>query len=458
MAEYDFDLFIIGAGSGGVRAARRAGAHGKRVGLAEESRVGGTCVNRGCIPKKLYVYASHFAEEAEDARGFGWTVPDASFDWPKLVGAKKTELSRLNGIYDRMLEEAGVSYIEGRAVLAGPHGVEVAGRRLSAETILINTGARPTRPEIPGAEHAITSDDAFDLAAFPRRIAIVGGGYIAVEFAGIFNGLGAAATLFYRGEMILRGFDDDVRTTLCEEMGKKGIDVRLETNLVGIEKKSDGLHATTTNGDVMVFDQILMATGRIPNTDGLGLGEAGVELAPDGAIVVDPYSKSTADSVYAVGDCTNRLALTPIAIHEAQCLFETLYKDNPSRPEYRDVPSCVFSQPAVGTVGMTETEAREALAAVDVYRSKFRPLKHTLSGRDEMTLTKLVVDAATGRVVGAHMVGAEAGEIIQGLAIAVRAGLTKAQFDATMGIHPTSAEEFVLMGEKVTDPGAGAAR
>ncbi|MEE9250123.1 MAG: glutathione-disulfide reductase [Alphaproteobacteria bacterium] len=451
MSRYDFDLFTIGAGSGGVRASRLAGELGKRAAVVEQSRIGGTCVNRGCIPKKLYVYASHYAEDFEDAEGFGWRVVDASFDWSKLVAAKEKELKRLHGVYRRHLDDAGVAYIEGRGVLIDPHKVKVGDRTFSAETILINTGARPEPPEIPGVEFAITSDEIFDLPHLPGRLAIVGGGYIAVEFAGIFNGLGSETTLFYRGEMILRGFDDDVRTTMCEEMGKKGVDLRLETNIEKIEKKEDGLHATTTHGETEVFDQILVATGRVPNTVGLGLVEAGVELSRSGAVVVDHYSRSSVASIYAVGDCTDRLKLTPVAIHEGQCLIETLYNDNPIRPDHRDVPTTVFAQPAVAAVGFTEAEAREEFGAVDVYRSKFRPLKHTLTGRDEMTLMKLVVDAKTDHVVGAHMVGPEAGEIIQGVAIAVKARLTKAEFDMTMGIHPTVAEEFVLMREKVAE-------
>ncbi|MEE8279995.1 MAG: glutathione-disulfide reductase [Alphaproteobacteria bacterium] len=456
MPRYDFDLFTIGAGSGGVRASRLAGELGKRAAVVEQSRIGGTCVNRGCIPKKLYVYASRCAEDFEDAEGFGWRVVDASFDWSKLVAAKEKELARLHGIYRRLLEDAGVAYIEGRGVLIDPHTVKVGDKTFTAETVLVNTGARPEPPEIPGVQFAITSDEIFDLPELPGRLGIVGGGYIAVEFAGIFNGLGSETTLIYRGETILRGFDDDVRTTMCEEMAKKGVDLRLETNIEKIGKKEDGLHATTTHGETEVFDQILMATGRIPNTRGLGLVEAGVELSRNGAVVVDHYSRSSAQNVYAVGDCTDRLNLTPIAIHEAQCLIETLYNGNPTRPDHRDVPTTVFGQPSVGAVGFTEAEARAEFGAVDVYRAKFRPLKHTLTGRDEMTLMKLVVDAKTDRVVGAHMVGPDAGEVIQGVAIAVKARLTKAAFDTTMGIHPTAAEEFVQMREKVAEAGAEA--
>ncbi len=449
MAEYEFDLFCLGAGSGGVRITRRAGAHGKRVAVAVESRIGGTCVNRGCIPKKFYVMASHFAEDFEDAAGYGWQVAEARFDWPTLVAAKDKELARLNGVYDRMLADAGVTYVEGRGILVDAHTVEVAGKRFSAETIVINTGARPQFPDMPGIEHAISSDQVFDLAEFPQRIAIVGGGYIAVEFAGIFNGLGAEVSLFYRRDKILRGFDEDVRTTLQEEMIKKGVDIALGTTFESIEKTTGGgLRVTTSAGEVRDFDQVLMATGRNPNTQGIGLEDAGVTLGRNGAVVVDEFSKTTADNIYAIGDCTDRLALTPIAIHEAQCLFETLYRGKPTRPVHGDVASAVFSQPTVATVGYTEAAARAEFGAVDIYRAGFKPLKHTITGRDERAMMKLVVDGGTGRVVGAHMVGPEAGEIIQGIAIAVKAGLTKEAFDATIGIHPTTAEEFVLMREK----------
>ncbi len=448
MAVYDFDLFCLGAGSGGVRITRRAGAAGKRVAVAEESRIGGTCVNRGCIPKKFYVFASHFAEDFEDAAGYGWQVGDASFDWPSLVAAKEKELARLGGIYDRMLADAGVSYVEGRGTLIDAHTVEVAGKRMSAEVIVINTGARPQFPDIPGIEHAISSDEVFDLDDFPNRLAIIGGGYIAVEFAGIFNGLGADVSLFYRRDKILRGFDEDVRTTLQEEMIKKAVDVVLETTFEAIEKTAGGLRVTTSAGEVRDFDQVLMATGRNPNTQGIGLEAAGVTLDGNGAIVVDEFSQTTADNIYAIGDVTDRLALTPIAIHEAQCLFETLYRGKPTKPNHHDVASAVFSQPTVSCVGYTEADARDEFGAVDIYRSGFKPLKHTVSGRDERAMMKLVVDGASNRVVGAHMVGPEAGEIIQGIAIAVKAGLTKEAFDATIGIHPTTAEEFVLMREK----------
>ncbi len=415
-------------------------------------RLGGTCVNRGCIPKKFYVYAAHFREDFEDARAFGWSPGDVAFDWPTLVAAKEKELARLNGVYQSVLDRNDVTILRGRGRVIDPHTVRVGDASYGAAAILVATGSRPKVPEIPGREHAITSDQAFDLARLPDRLVIVGGGYIAVEFAGIFNGLGSRVTQLYRGQAILRGFDDDVRATLADEIRKKGVDLRLDTNLAGIERRGDTLFATTTGGEVLEADQVMFATGRAPNTDGLGLAEAGVALADNGAVRVDANSRSTVESIHAIGDVTDRLNLTPVALYEAGCLIETLYKDNPTAPDHRDVPSAVFSQPPVATVGLTEAEARQAHGAVDVYRASFPPLKHTITGRDERTMMKLVVERATGRVVGAHMVGADAAEIIQGVAIAVKCGATKAQFDATLGIHPTSAEEFVTMREPLPEP------
>ncbi len=451
MASYDFDLIVIGAGSGGVRAARWAARYGAKVAICEDNRLGGTCVNRGCIPKKLYAYAAHFHEDFEDAVGFGWAKAIPDFDWPRLVANKEKEITRLNGIYARLLEQAAVTRIDGRAAIAGPNAVVVDGRTLSARYVLVATGGTPQRPAIPGAELGIISDDAFDLAALPRRIAIVGGGYIAVEFAGIFNGLGVETTLFYRREMILRGFDDDVRRHLAAEMAKKGLTLRLETNLTKLERRGNALAATTTRGDTFETDQVLFATGRSPNTAGLGLERAGVELTKRGAVAVDVYSRTNVGSIYAIGDVTDRINLTPVAIHEGMCFAETLFNDHPMRPDYRDVATAVFSHPAVATVGLTEAEARAQFERVDIYRTAFKALKHTLSGRDERTMMKLVVDAATDRVVGCHMVGPDSAEIIQGLAIAVKGGATKALFDATIGIHPTVAEEFVTMREKIED-------
>ncbi len=445
MPAYDFDFFVIGAGSGGVRAARLAGALGKRVAVAEYNRLGGTCVNRGCIPKKLYSYAAHFAEDFEDAAGFGWTVGERSFDWSKLVAAKEKELARLGTIYGKVLTDNKVTVVLGRAKMTDPHTVEVAGKSYTAETILVCTGGKPSNGEFPGHELTINSDQAFDLPVLPKRVAVAGGGYIALEFASIFNGLGVDTTLVYRGPELLRHFDADLGKTVHEEMTKKGVKFRLETIFDKIEKKSDGLHVTTNHGDTFVVDQVMMAIGRKPNTHGIGLTAAGVECDRDGAIIVGDHSQTSVPHIYAIGDVTDRLNLTPVAIYEAHCLIETLYKNNPMRPDHRDVPTAVFSNPQAASVGMSEKEACEEFGGVDIYRSTFKPLKHTLSGRDERTLIKLVVEKKTGRVRGAHMAGHDAAEIIQGMAICVKAGLTKTQFDATIGIHPTAAEEFVQL-------------
>lgn len=451
MATYDFDLFTIGAGSGGVRAARLAGKLGKRSGLAEEWTVGGTCVHRGCIPKKFYVFASHFADDFEDARAFGWDVDVRGFDWPTLVAAKKKELSRLEGLYEKGLSDAGVRLYRGRATLEDAHTVNVAGHRFTAENILIATGGRPYMPDIPGAEHMITSNEVFDLPRFPKRVVIAGAGYIALEFAGIFHGLGAEVTVVYRGTGLLRGFDDDIRETLLEELSARGIRFVFETVFTRIEKKSDGLHAFCKNGESLVADQILMAAGRRPNTAELGLEAAGVQLDGDGAVVVDDHLRSSVPHVFAVGDSTHRLNLTPVAIHEAMCLIETLFRDNPTPPDHDHVATAVFSQPPVATVGLAEHEARTRFGAIDIYRARFRPLRHTISGREERVMIKLVVERATQRVVGVHMVGLDAAEIVQAVAIAVKAGVTKDKFDATMALHPTTAEELVLMYDKVPD-------
>ncbi|MBT3927191.1 MAG: glutathione-disulfide reductase [Rhodospirillaceae bacterium] len=445
----DFDLFVVGGGSGGVACARRAASHGARVGLVEESRMGGTCVHRGCIPKKFLVYASHFQHEFEDAAGYGWTVGESSFDWSKMVAAKSEELDRLEGIYRRLLKDSGVTAIDGRGALAGANTVEIGGERLSADTILVATGGWPVLPEIPGAELAISSNEAFDLAELPERIVIVGGGYIACEFAGIFNGLGAEVVQLYRSDMILRGFDMDVREVCCDEMRKTGVDVRLNENAVKLEKSANGISVTTSQGNSLEADQVLFATGRAPNTAGIGLDTVGIELNHKGAVNVDSGSCSNVANIYAVGDCTDRVNLTPVAIHEGRCLAETLYNDNPQIPDHRDIATAVFTQPEIGTVGMSEEDARTHCAAVDIYKTRFRPLKHTLSGRDETVFMKLVVDRSDGRVVGCHMIGSGAGELAQILGVAIKAGATKAQFDETVAVHPTSAEEFVTMYEAV---------
>jgi len=451
MADYDFDLFVIGAGSGGVRAARVAAGFGARVAIAESDRPGGTCVIRGCVPKKLLVYAARFREDLEDAAGYGWSA-GATFSWPTLIANKDREIARLEGIYRTLLEAAGVTLIEGRATLADRHTVQVGERRWTAAHILIATGGRPVRPEVPGSGFAITSDEAFQLPELPARVLIVGGGFIAMEFAGIFHGLGAEVTLAYRGEQILRGFDDDVRRHLHDELVRKGVDVRLQSQLGCIERRADGrlVAALTTGGraERIEADAVMFATGRVPTTSGLGLEAAGVALDAQGAVAVDAYSASSVPGIHAVGDVTNRLALTPVAIREGAALATTLFGGRRVAIDHKDVPHAVFSQPPVGSVGLSEAAALSALGKVDVYATTFRPLKHTLSGRDERTLVKLVVDAASQRVVGAHMVGPDAPEIIQGIAIAVKAGLTKEQFDATVALHPTAAEEFVTLRDK----------
>jgi len=419
------------------------------VAVAEERDLGGTCVNVGCIPKKLLVYASMFRAEFEDAAGFGWTVGPRSADWATLIRNKDQEIARLNGVYARLLDDAGVERIEGHARIVDPHTVSVAGRTVTAEHILVATGSWPALPDIPGIEHVITSNEAFHLESLPRRVLIVGGGYIAVEFAGIFHGLGARVTQLYRGPLFLRGFDDDVRAMLAEEMRRAGIDLHFDACPVRIEKRGDGrLRATLDDGTHHDADVILYATGRLPLTRDLGLVETKVDLDDNGAVLVDEYSRSSVPNIWAIGDVTDRINLTPVAIHEGMCLAATLFAGRPTKPVHENVPSAVFSQPPVGTVGLTEAEARRR-GEVDVYRSSFRELKHTLSGREERTMMKLVVDRESDRVLGAHMVGSHAGEIIQGIAIALRCGATKAQFDATIGIHPTSAEEFVTMREKL---------
>ena len=446
MADRDFDLFVLGAGSGGVRAARFSAALGARVAVAEDRYLGGTCVNVGCVPKKLFVYASHFRDEMADAtNGYGWTVGQSNFDWPTLRDNKTREIERLNGIYEGLLRDAGVTHVEGRATIVDPHTVEVEGKRYTAENILVATGGWPSVPDIPGAELAVTSNELFALDALPRKAIVVGGGYIAVEFACIFHGLGVDVTQLYRGPLFLRGFDDDIRAHLAEQIQGKGVDLRFDTNVTAIEKNGSGIRATLTDGSTQEADLILFATGRNAMTANIGLEDAGVTVAKDGSIPVDEYSRTNVPSIWAIGDVTNRINLTPVAIHEGVCLSQTLFNDNPRSPDHENVPAAVFSQPPVGTVGLTEAEAREKYGEIVVYRSAFRALKHTLTNGHERSMMKLIVDRATDRVVGLHMVGAEAGEIVQGFAVAIKAGATKADFDATIGVHPTSAEEFVTM-------------
>src|SRR5262249_1516230 len=457
MPRYDYDLFVIGAGSGGVRAARVAAGYGAKVAIAEEYRVGGTCVIRGCVPKKLLVYASHFREDFEDARNYGWSVDEARFDWAALIASKDKEIDRLNGIYKKLLAESGVALTEARAVLLDPHTVEIAGKRITAETILVSTGAAPVLPGEPGAELGITSNEAFHLRALPRHIVIAGGGYIACEFAGIFNGMGSKVTQLYRGEQILRGFDDDVRNSLATEMRKKGIDIRVGTTIRQTVKVSDGLSLTLSDGSALDVSCVMYASGRRPNTANMGLKEAGVDCGADDAVMVDEYSQTCVPNIYAVGDCTNRLNLTPVAIREGHAFADTVFGKKPTAVDHHTVPHAVFSQPPVSVVGLTEEAARLMYGAVDIYRSSFRPLKHTLSGRDEKTMMKLIVDRASQRVLGAHMVGLDAPEIIQTLAIAVKMGATKQQFDQTVAIHPTAAEEFVTLRTPVPEPAKKAA-
>ncbi len=447
MAKYDYDLFTLGAGSGGVRLSRVSGSLGARVAIAEERYLGGTCVNVGCIPKKLLVYASHFAQDFEDAAAYGWSVGPRSFDWAALIENKDAEIARLNGIYANLLDAQGVQRIDGHAILVDAHTVAVGERRYTAEHITVATGSWPSLPEIPGIEHAISSNEAFYLKSLPRRVIVVGGGYIAVEFAGIFHGMGAEVTQLYRGPLFLRGFDDDVRTVLAEEMRQKGIDLRFELNVDRIERSDDGVRDTLTDGSRLEADEILFATGRRPLTADLGLEKLGVELDEKGAIVVDEYSRSSVPSITAIGDVTDRINLTPVAIHEGMALARTLFGEGPTAPCHQDVASAVFSQPPLGTVGLNESAARERYGEIDVYKSRFRPLVHTLTGREETTFVKLCVDRASDRVVGVHMVGDDAAEILQGLAVAVKCRATKAQFDETIGIHPTAAEEFVTLRE-----------
>lgn len=455
MAEYDYDLFVIGAGSGGVRAARIAANHGAKVAVAEEYRVGGTCVIRGCVPKKLFVYASHFSDDFEDAAGFGWTVGEAKFDWKTLIANKDKEIDRLNGIYIRNLKNAGVEIIQSRAVLKDAHTVHLVAedRDVTADKILIAVGAKANVDEkLEGVEHTITSNEAFHLEELPRSIVIAGGGYIAVEFAGIFNGLGVETTLLYRGEQILRGFDEDLRTLLHEEMDMKGVRIITGQVFTKVEKTSSGLRATLTSGDTLEADALMFAIGRDPNTEGLGLDAAGVKLGKKGEIIVDEYSRTNVENIYAVGDVTDRANLTPIAIREGHAFADTVFGDKPTKVDHSIIPTAIFSQPEMGTVGLTEAEAREHYDEIDVYKTAFRALKNTLSGSQERTFMKLIVDAKTDKMLGVHIMGTASGELIQAVGIAVTMGATKAQFDMTIAVHPTAAEELVTLKEKWQAP------
>ena len=449
MGDSEFDLFVIGAGSGGVRAARMAAQRGARVAVADDAPLGGTCVNLGCIPKKLYSFAAHYAEAFEESHGYGWSGPAPVLDWTVLKARRAAEIGRLNAIYARLLDEAGATVLRGRARVVGANEVEVNGQVVRAMHILVATGARPVAPALPGVELAITSNEIFDLREFPRHLVVVGGGYIACEFVSIFRGLGAQVTQLYRGEQVLRGFDDDVRHFVAAEMRKKGVDLRTHSDVERIERDADRLRLTLRDGSALRADTVLYATGRHPNTAGLGLTEAGVRLTPNGAVVVDEHYCSNVPSIHALGDVIDRVQLTPVALAEAMALVDGLFGQGTRSVDYDLIPTAVFTHPGIGTVGLSEAAARERLGAVRIFRSEFKALRHTLSGSTERTLMKLVVDAASDRVVGVHMVGADADEIVQGFAVALKAGATKAVFDATIGIHPTAAEEFVTMREPV---------
>ena len=449
MASYDYDLFVIGGGSGGVRAGRVAASLGKRVAVAEEYRFGGTCVIRGCVPKKLFVYASQFAEHFEDSAGYGWTVQGTEFDWPTLIANKDREIARLEAAYRSGLANAKAEMIDSRAVLVDDHHVRIVAedRVVSAETILIATGGRPNPHEaLPGHEHCISSNEAFHLPQLPRSIAIEGGGYIAVEFANIFHGLGVETTLIYRGKEILGRFDMDVRRALHEEMEKKGIRILCHTVAIAVDKRPDGgLSVHLNNGDALQVDQAMLALGRLPNTGGLGLDAAGVETGKAGEIIVDAYSRTNVPNIFAIGDVTNRVQLTPVAIHEAMCLIDTLYRGKPTSPDHETIATAVFSQPEIGTVGLSEDAASRQFDELEIYLARFRPMRHTLSGRDEKMVMKLVVDGKTRKVLGAHILGPDAGEMAQLLGIPIKADLTKDDFDRTMALHPSAAEELVTM-------------
>jgi glutathione reductase (NADPH) len=445
-----FDLFVIGAGSGGVRAARMAALRGARVAVADAAPLGGTCVNLGCIPKKLYSFAAHYAEAFEESHGYGWSAAAPVLDWAQLKANRALEIGRLNAIYAKLLSDAGVQVLRGWARVTGAHDVEVDGVRYAAKNILVATGGRPVVPPFLGSELAITSNEIFDLAEFPQHLVVVGGGYIACEFASIFRGLGAQVTQLYRGAQVLRGFDADVSEFVAAEMRKKGVDLHTRSDVERIVREPGGrLRVGLRNGGTQLADQVLYATGRQPNTAGLGLAELGVKLAANGAVLVDAHYASNLSSIHAVGDVIDRVHLTPVALAEAMALVDHLFGAGRRAVDYEMIPTAVFTHPSVGTIGLSEAQARARLADVRIFRSEFKALRHTLSGSTERTLMKLVVDAATDRVVGLHMVGADAGETIQGFAVALRAGATKAVFDSTIGIHPTAAEEFVTMREPV---------
>jgi glutathione reductase (NADPH) len=450
MTQFDYDLFVIGAGSGGVRAARMAANTGAKVVIAEEYRVGGTCVIRGCVPKKLFVYASRFGKDFKDAQNYGWSLQNPTFDWGTLLANKDKEIDRLNAIYIKNLKASNVQILDTRAVVRGPHNVYLLDEEIevTARTILIATGGAPFVPGFPGSEHAITSNEAFHLPSLPQNMVIVGGGYIAVEFAGIFSGLGVDVTQLYRGEQILRGFDDDLRYNLADEMTRRGIDIQLNSDVKEISLAGSGYRVDLTNGDAIYTDLVMYATGRTPNTKNLGLEKTGVDLDRKGAVVVDEYSQTSVPSIYAVGDVTDRVNLTPVAIREGMAFVDTVFKNSPTSVDYDNIATAVFSEPELGTVGLTEAQARDKYTTIDIYKSLFKPMKHTISGRDTKTMMKIIVDAGSDRVVGVHIMGPDSGEMAQVLGIAVKMGATKADFDATIALHPTASEELVTMRDK----------
>ena len=450
MTQYDYDLFVIGAGSGGVRAANMAAGHGVRVAIAEQRYLGGTCVNVGCVPKKLFVYASQFQDQFDAAAGFGWTVGKSTFNWTSLVANKNQEIERLHTVYSNRLQKSGVSILTGRAQVLDAHTVAVDGKEYSAERILVATGGWPFVPDIPGQQHIVTSNDMFFLDQLPKQIIIVGGGYIAVEFASILHGLGVKTTLCHRGHKLLSGFDEDIRDFLAHEMTKKGINILFNTDIEAIESAGDCFAVRLIDGSKVNTDLVMYATGRTPNSTGFGLETLGVELDSEGAIKVNSDYQTNVPSIYALGDVTNRINLTPVAIAEGMAWVNKLYLNEAKPVDYDNIPTAVFSQPTIGSVGLTEAQAREKYPDIDIYKTSFSPLKNALSGSDEKTLMKMIVVRSTNRVIGMHMVGSDAPEIIQGMAVAIQAGATKAVFDSTIGIHPTAAEEFITMREVVT--------
>jgi glutathione reductase (NADPH) len=450
--KYDYDLFVIGAGSGGVRASRMASSFGAKVAVCEDLYMGGTCVNVGCVPKKLYVYASEYSRHFNESNGFGWSTGEIAFDWATLRDNKTEEISRLNGIYDGILSNAKVEVIKGRGRIVDQHTVEVDGKKYTTERILLAVGGWPFIPDFKGREHVISSNEVFDLETFPNRLVVVGGGYIAVEFSGIFNGLGAEVTQLYRGDLFLGGFDNEIRDFAAQEIAKKGVNLRFNTDVISIEKQADkSLKVNLNDGSSIIADAVLYATGRKPQLDDLGMENVNITLSDKGYIKVNDHFQTSEPSIYALGDATGGMELTPVALEEGMTLARALYNNQPYKVDYSNIATTVFCQPNIGTVGMTEEQARADYSNVVKYRSSFRAMKHTISGSDERTLMKLLVDGDTDKILGVHMVGPDAGEIMQGIAIAIKAGATKADFDATIGIHPTAAEEFVTMREPATD-------